>query len=150
MGRRSGARSWGVDTVEINLLLEGFRDVPKELRPKIRAAVKAAASSFVSAVQEDASWSSRIPQAVSTKTSFAARNPGVRVFVDAKKAPHARPYEGLAKGGNRDTFRHPVFGDREVWVSQATRPFFRKNIEPHRVKLLDALETALIQTLPRR
>jgi hypothetical protein len=148
MPRRSN--SWGVDASQIEFLLEQFRDVPKELRPAIRKAVKSAADSFVSDVKADASWSSRIPNAVRIFTSFSQSRPGVRVRVDSKRAPHARPYEGLAPGGNRSAFRHPVYGNRDAWVTQSTRPFFRPNVEKHREKVLSAIETALIQTLPRR
>lgn len=146
-GRRGG---WGADTSEFKILLEQFRDVPKELRSSIRRAVREAAADFVGDVKADASWSSRIPASVRTTTSFSQKAPGVRIFVDSKKAPHARPYEGMAKGGNESKFRHPVYGDREVWVTQATRPFFRPNVEKHRAQVLDAIESALIQTLPRR
>jgi hypothetical protein len=37
--------------------------------------------------------------------------------------PHARPYEGISQQGSTSYFRHPVFGNRENWVSQATRPY---------------------------
>lgn len=148
---RSGTGGgWGVDVSGFKFLLEQFADVPKELRPAIRRAVNEAASGFMADVKADASWSSRIPAAVRTKTSFSQRAPGVRVYVDASRAPHARPYEGMAKGGNERLFRHPVYGNREAWVTQATRPFFRPNVEKHRQPVLDAIESALIQTLPRR
>lgn len=147
---RSRGGGWGVDVSGFKFLIDQLRDVPRELRPAIRRAVAQAAQAFVVDVAQDASWSSRIPSAVRTKTSFAAKGSGVRVFVDSRKAPHARPYEGMAPGGNESKFRHPVFGNENVWVTQATRPFFRKNVEKHREKVLDAIETALIQTLPRR
>jgi hypothetical protein len=148
MARRS--RGWGVDTSEVEWLVKEFRSVPKELQPAIRREVRAAGKGFLDAVKADASWSSRIPAAVKIKTSFAQRGSGVRVFVDSKAAPHARPYEGLAPGGNRASFRHPVYGNREAWVTQATRPFFRQNIDPQRAQFIAALETALMKTLPRR
>jgi hypothetical protein len=147
---RERSRGWGADVSELTSLMRDFQDVPAKLRPAIRREVAAAGKGFTDAVKADASWSSRIPGAVKIKTSFAQRGAGVRVFVDSKAAPHARPYEGLAPGGNRNAFRHPVYGNREVWVTQATRPFFAKNIAPHRAKFLDALQTALIKTLPRR
>lgn len=146
--RRNGG--WGVDVGGFTFLLEQFRDVPRELRPAIRRAVGQAAQAFVTDVAQSASWSSRIPAAVRTKTSFSQTKPGVRIYVDSAKAPHARPYEGMAPGGNESQFRHPVYGNYEAWVTQATRPFFRPNVEKHRDQVLDAIETALIQTLPRR
>jgi rhodanese-related sulfurtransferase len=147
MPRRT-RNSWGVDTVEIEFLLADLRAVPRNLQPAIRRAVADAAQAFLSDVREDASWSSRIPGAIRTRTSFAQRGSGIRVLVDKAKAPHARPYEGLSSGGMQ--FRHPVFGNRDVWVSQQARPFFMPNVEKHREKVLDAIETALMKTLPRR
>jgi hypothetical protein len=41
--------------------------------------------------------------------------------INAEKAAHARPFEGLSRGG-RNVFRHRVFGT-DTWVSQQTRPF---------------------------
>jgi hypothetical protein len=144
--RRSG---WGAEADQLEVLLKDFHEIPRESRSAIRKGVTLATADFVSDVKADASWSSRIPQAVVTRVSFSRTRPGVRVLIDKKKAPHARAYEGMAKGGNRDSFRHPVYG-HDVWVSQTTRPFFRKNVAKHRDKVIDAIETALIQTLPRR
>ena len=47
---------------------------------------------------------------------------GVELRV-SKGVPHARPYEGISQQGSTSYFRHPVFGNREVWVSQNTRPY---------------------------
>jgi hypothetical protein len=67
-----------------------------------------------------ASWSSRIPSAISVRGSATNENRvGVELRVSAASAPHARPFEGMGQGGS---FRHPVFG-RDRWVAQATRPY---------------------------
>lgn len=75
------------------------------------------------AVQQEASWSARIPGATRVQTTFGRRRQRVAVIVDKKRAPHARPLEQGSQG-NRTTVRHPVFGDRNNWVAQPTRPFF--------------------------
>ena len=85
-----------------------------------------------------ASWSTRIPAAISIRpvSNAASGRIGVALRVSSSQAPHARPYEGLGSGGSASTayegwamfgggggiFRHPVFG-RNVWVTQGTRPF---------------------------
>lgn len=112
------------------------------VRKRLREGIGRAGSDLVSAVQREASWSSRIPSATRLRTSFGSRSAGVTVVVDAKKAPHARPLEmgnrnvpdmphmaHNARGGSR-ALRHPIFPDpsktREewVWTSMPARPFF--------------------------
>jgi hypothetical protein len=51
---------------------------------------------------------------VSTRTSTAGRNVGVRVVADKKGSDLAAI--------NRGRLRHPVFGNRKVWVTQLVPP----------------------------
>lgn len=67
------------------------------------------------------SWSSRIPGTIRVETSVGENREGVKIRAGGPGAPHARPYEGLSVRG--DVFRHPVYGNRENWVEQETRPF---------------------------
>lgn len=147
-GRRRASRF--IDYSEISLFVEEMRAAPKELQAGIRTAVKEASGALTDEVRDRAAWSDRIPNAVKTRVSFAQRGSGVTVSVDHKAAPHARPYEGLASGGNRGMFRHPVYGNREVWVGQSTRPFFRPAIEATREDFVDAMTAALLRTLPTK
>ena len=115
------------------------------VRKRLRDGIKRAGADLVTAVQAEASWSSRIPAATRLKVSFGARSAGVTVSVDAKKAPHARPLEmgnknvpdmpNMARRPRlaRDrALRHPIFPDPSktrdewVWIDQPTRPFFFK------------------------
>lgn len=87
-----------------------------------------------------ASWSSRIPGAISVRSaSYAASGRiGFALRVSVAAAPHARAYEGIASGSSGNTayegwgsfggsggeFRHPVFGHRDrKWAVQRTRPY---------------------------
>lgn len=97
-----------------------LRQIPKEVRKLLTPALKRAAAPVVAEAKRRASWSSRIPQAISAKVLYGRRTPGVHIRVSAAKAPHARPHENLGKPG---AFRHPLFGDRQVWFSQQARPF---------------------------
>lgn len=67
--------------------------------------------------KENASWSSRIPQTIKPRVSGLT---AVVVKAGGPSAPHAKPYE---HAGAHGTFRHPVFGDRKNWVTEAARPF---------------------------
>lgn len=101
------------------------RDLGKiepELRKKLRPALKTAAQPIVADAKRRASWSTRIPRAITLSVRFGRRNPGVSIRVRGSVAPHGRPYEGIT--GNV-TFRHPLFGRRGEgeWFVQETRSF---------------------------
>ena len=52
------------------------------------------------------------PQRIQVRTG--AKTAGVRVVVGKKR--------GGAKAANRGVIRHPVFGNRDVWVNQSVKP----------------------------
>jgi hypothetical protein len=60
--------------------------------------------------------------------------------VNTRKAPHARPYEGITSRGS--TFRHPVFG-HDVWVEQETRPFLFPAVEAKKDAAVDLVKQAV-------
>lgn len=94
--------------------------VPRELRPRFRKALKGAAEVLKSQAAANASWSTRIPPSLAIRVSFARRGGAVYVQARRKRAPHARLFEGIE---GEQSWRHPVFGNRNAWVRQPTRPF---------------------------
>jgi hypothetical protein len=54
--------------------------------------------------------------------SFAKRSAGARIVTSASRLPSA--HKGLLNVYNKKSFRHPVFGDKDVWVAQEGRPYF--------------------------
>lgn len=114
--------------------------VEPNLRTQLRKNFRTAADPIVADMRGRASWSSRIPGAITVQTKFGVNSAGVFIRVNSKKAPHARAYEGVdSKSG---TFRHPVFGG-PVWVSQSTRPFFFPAAKAHRPQVVAAAQAAL-------
>jgi hypothetical protein len=105
---------------EIERLVKDMGGIPKDLRKKLRPGLRKAGRIVAEDAKLRSSWSTRIPRAIRVTTTFSGKNPGVRVQVNKKNAPHARPFE---HGGGPGTFRHPVFGNRKIWVSQRARPF---------------------------
>lgn len=69
-----------------------------------------------------------------------AQTAGVFLRVNAARAPHARPYEGMT---GRNPFRHPVFGDRSVWVAERTRPFLVPAVQETRPEVMGAAVDAI-------
>lgn len=111
-----------VEYASVRLLAQQMHQVPMELRRELRPKLRAAGEQIRQEMQSTAAgFSTRIPGAIRMTTGFGSKTGGVRIFVDAGRAPHARPLENMGQAG---TFRHPVFGDRDNWVEQQAHPFF--------------------------
>ncbi len=125
-------------------LLVDLREMPAQVRRGLKPALVRVCTPMVSDAKRNAGWSRRIPAAI--KLSLTAK--GVSIVVRVAKAPHARAYEGMAAGpkyyvgppGHRsarnrpaygNTFRHPLFGDTDVWVDQERRPFLMPAVRAH-------------------
>lgn len=70
-------------------------------------------------------WSSRIPSQITGKpvVDMTRGRVGFELRINVSEAaPHGRVFEGISQQGSSSYFRHPVFGNRDVWVSQPTRP----------------------------
>lgn len=139
--RRSAMRS-AAASAEIERLIVDFGKIPTEFRREVRPRLKSAAQPIAADAKKRASWSTRIPGAIRITTSIARRRQGVGIRVDSGKAPHGRPYEGIGTRGN--TFRHPLFGDRERWVTQKTRPFLYPALQAGRGRVVDVVDTAIL------
>lgn len=124
---------------EFIALAEGFREVPDELRKHVAHRLRPVGEITVAAVRRNASWSSRIPGAVSLRIAFRGKDPGLIITVDRHKAPHARPYEGFMAS----SFRHPVFGDRDTWVTQDVRRFVWPAVQETQQEVADAVDEAI-------
>jgi hypothetical protein len=129
------------NSVALRLLVQELGQMPAVIRTGLRVGFRKAGQGVLADARSNASWSSRIPGAMSLRTSTKANSAGVFIRVDARKAPHARPYEGVT--GRNDSFRHPVFGNREVWVAQRTRPFLFPAAIKGRAAVVAAAESAV-------
>ena len=119
------------------------------LRRRVGAKLRTAGQETLDVGRRNASWSRRIPGAMSMRFTTRGRFPGVIITVDANAAPHARPFEGIV----RSAFKHPLFGDRNDWYEQAARPFLRPAAKQTgaRVNRLtrEAIDEALAETVSR-
>lgn len=103
------------------VIARDMRKLTPETQKAVRPRLRQGGEIIASEARSLSDWSSRIPGTVRVRTSFREDREKVSVIAGGSGAPHARPYEGIATQG--DTFRHPVYGNREVWVSQDKRPF---------------------------
>lgn len=115
----------------------------KRLRKELIAELKAAAAPSLPRVK--AAWLAAPSQDVRRSRSRAAqpdlrklladatwiqarltgKEAGVRIRSDGRKMPdHLKAIPGHAEGIRRRPWRHPVFGNRNVWVTQRRFPRF--------------------------
>lgn len=113
---------------------------PDELRKELRPRMKSINAPLLADARRRASWSSRIPGALRTATSFTRKQAGVSLVASLARAPHARALEGIR--GNRE-FRHPVFNDREKWVTQSTRPYLVPAADLYGRRVVQEVNTAV-------
>ena len=130
-----------VDYPGLRVLVGELGVLPTEIRRELRTGFRAAGQRALETARDNASWSSRIPGAITMRVSTSGPSTGVALRVDAARAPHARPYEGLTRG-ERSTFRHPVFGT-SARVAQATRPFLRPAVQSVRDDVVQAARDAV-------
>ena len=128
-----------VDRSQLQALIGDLGELPPAFRKAARPHMLTAGRGVLELMRSHASWSSRIPAAISMTASTTAI--GVRFRTDSGRAPHARPYEGISG----DPFRAPLFGDREHWYPHAARPFFYRSVTEGAAGVVEALGEALDQ-----
>ncbi|SCL31954.1 hypothetical protein GA0070616_4363 [Micromonospora nigra] len=123
-----------------------LRQIPRDVRRDLRPALKAVGERVAQDARGRASWSSRIPRAIKVKVLYGRGAQGVVITVNRKKAPHARPYEGIT-GSN--VFRHPFFGNRDRWYAQRTRPFLEPAAQAKRAAVREEI-VKVVEAAARR
>jgi hypothetical protein len=124
-------------------LAQDLGGIPKDLRKKLRPGIKEAAKPVLDRARQNASWSRRIPKATRLSIKFGKRDPSVSITTSAKRAPHARPYEHDGRSGS---FRHPVYGNRDVWVTQQARPFLAPAVRAKQDDVVDEIAKVVDST----
>lgn len=109
---------------DVRKLINDLRKIGDGVGRNLGKEFKRAAEPVAAQARANASWSSRIPAALTVGVSSSRRYPGAQIKVSKDRAPHARLYE-FGSGRRTATFRHPVYGNRQNWVEQSTRPFIR-------------------------
>ena len=82
----------------------------------IAAAERSAAQSLPASGSKSTGLRAAIASAVSIRYSRSKRNPGVRVYVPARKMPQGQGR--LPRLMNKGAWRHPVYGNKNNWVEQ--------------------------------
>lgn len=137
----SGAPQVSVDYDSLRLAVGELGQMTPVMRSELRRGLRLVGASTLSSAKGHASWSTRIPGAITLRVSTSSRSAGIYLRVDSAKAPHARPFEGLSS--RTGFFRHPVFGDTDVWVAQRERRFLLPAVLENRAGALRAAEDAI-------
>jgi hypothetical protein len=133
----------GEGSEEVRKLINDLRKIGDGVGRNLGKEFKKAAGPVAAQARANAGWSTRIPGAISVGVSSSRRFPGAQIKVAKGPAPHARLYEFPGRGGS---FRHPVFGNNEVWVEQKGRPFIRPAIRAHGGEFIKACDRAVDET----
>lgn len=87
-----------------------------------------------------------IAKGVRIENRSSGKRAGVRVLSRTSALPADQKY--LPRHMNRGKWRHPVFGNRDVWVEQTFTPgWFNKPIQEHRPAVREAIEAELAEWL---
>lgn len=127
---------------DVRKLVNDLRKISGQVSRELGKEFKRAAGPVADQARANASWSSRIPGAISTGVSQSRRFPGAQIKVAKGGAPHARLYE-FGSGRRSQSFRHPVYGNRENWVEEPTRPFIRPAIRAKGEGFIKACDRAV-------
>lgn len=104
---------------DLNAFARRLRLADVQLAKDFLKAESVAGEIVAAEVRKNADFSTKIPGSVGVRR----RGTRVRIQAGGTKAPDAAPLENH---GNPGTFRHPVFGNFDVWVSQPARPSLTK------------------------
>ncbi|WP_265560937.1 hypothetical protein [Streptomyces hygroscopicus] len=103
-----------------------LRAVAAPLVPAVRASIKAipADSGHHSGLR------ARLARATRLQVRTVGKQAGVSIQVDGRKMPnHQKALQAYMEGLKRP-WRHPVFGNTNVWVKQEPHPYFYKTVRP--------------------
>ena len=130
------------DPVSWRKLQRDLKDLGPAIRKDFNNEIKVHAQNIMSDAKANASWSSRIPGSLSI--SVTASRVGVKA--NRRKAPHARAMEGVRRAGFGTVreFRHPVYGNQNIWVSQPTKPFLAPAIRANQAAFFESAHDSII------
>lgn len=143
----SGSRSRLPTSYQFSQLQRDLAGMSRVQRRQLRAEFARVGQAAVSDARSRAgAWSRRIPSAITGKpiTDATRGRVGFELRVDVSESvPHARVFEGISQQGSSSYFRHPVFGNAEVWVSQPTRPYLWPAVRGRAADLRRGVEKAV-------
>jgi hypothetical protein len=123
-----------------------LKQVDANLVKELRRGVKEAAQPIFTEVKAAATRASKaVGKSITLETSFSGKTAGAAIKAKRSKMPAGKQDLPalLERGNGSGGIRHPVFGNRAVWVTQPLRKF----ISPYAPKHLPAVQTRIIKCL---
>lgn len=122
--------------IAAELRVMGDKQLKAEFRKELRTAARPmvpAVKQAIRAIPSKRSYSAeglrgRMSSAVKLEIKTAGRQAGVRLRVDGRKMPNREKALQSYMEGVKPRWRHPVFGNREVWVRQDPHPYFYSTV----------------------
>lgn len=146
-----------VETREFVELSQHLAKFAPELRKQMRKRLTTAARPAVKAVRAEVrsaptaggqSRGLRAGIAKGIRTDLSDRgNRFVGLRIRATSSGLSASQKGMQRKYNLPSFRHPVFGDRSVWVEQAGHPYFYEPIRKHHPAMRAAFEAAVAEAV---
>jgi len=114
---------FSVTCPELAAVMRDLRRTDPELAKAMKRNIRRAEQPAKAAVAASAVGAEmfKASRAVKPNNRFTGKSAGLGLKVDAKIAPNARPLDKPNDGGFN---KHPVWGNRRVWVKQKARYFF--------------------------
>ncbi|MCM1972332.1 hypothetical protein [Streptomyces sp. G1] len=102
-----------------------LREAAKPLVPEVRASIQAIPSRTGKGVLR-----AEMSKATRIEVRTGGRDANVSIRVDGRKMPSQKRSLQAYMEGTKRPWRHPVFGNREVWVKQDPKPYFYRVVAP--------------------
>ena len=112
-------------------LRTGLRDVLRPIANEVKVAHRSAPSRRGGARRRGGSLRAALARATRVEVRTTGRMAGARIRVDGRKMPAGQRSLPAYWEGYKRPWRHPVYGDRDAWVTQSARPTFDRTVEPH-------------------
>lgn len=122
-----------------DLMNEMRRDIRTSAKPAVQAAKQAARA--IPSKGRGTGLRTRIAAAIGVQIRTGAKTAGVRIRVASSRMPADQRKLPRALDVSRG-WRHPVYGNRNAWVTQDGHPYFLKTLDRHRRPIVLAVMSA--------
>lgn len=138
----AGGETFHIEVGDLRKLMADIRKVDKEIPRELTNGLRDGAKIIAEEAKKRASFSKRIPRTIRA----AASGSKATVKAGGKRAPHAAALENNGKAG---TFRHPVYGNRDVWVDQQSHPYLAPAAEAKEGEVADVVAAAVDKAIDK-
>ena len=124
-------------------LKAGLRKAARPMAPRVRQAIDQIPS------QHDGTLRGEMKAATTVQFRAAGPRAGITIRVDGRKMPSGKRSLPAYMEGRKRGWRHPVYGNRNVWVVQPAHGYFYKTVEPFGVDVKHEMD-AVAQRIARK